>query len=111
MIHSFHEPNQRGETHSRRRDTSSVGRRMLRTSVLFLLAQSTTAQKYTNGATYGESDGHRPIALHQLVVVPASGDEVVALRGYDNDGDKLKATVTSLPGTGVVHQLSKVVMI
>jgi len=52
--------------------------------------------------------GHRPIALHQLVVVPAGGDAVVALRGYDLDGDKLKATVKSLPGPGVVYQLSKV---
>jgi hypothetical protein len=60
-------------------------------------------------SNYGQSDGHRPIALHQLVVVPPSGDQLVPLRGYDADGDKLKATVKSLPGgTGTVHQLSKV---
>lgn len=73
------------------------------TTVLLLLG-STSAQ-YSN---YGHSDGHRPIALHQLIIVQPGGDEVISLRGYDNDGDKLKATVKSLPATGVVHQLSKV---
>jgi hypothetical protein len=77
---------------------------LLKTSTLLLLAQSATGQF----ANYGQTDGHRPIALHQLVVVPPSGDEVVALRGYDADGDSLKATVKSLPATGMVHQLSKV---
>lgn len=60
-------------------------------------------------ADYGASGTHRPVALHQLVVVPPAGEAVVALRGYDVDGDPMKATVVSLPeGSGVVYQLSKV---
>ena len=60
-------------------------------------------------AEYTNTGVHPPIALHQLVVVPPGGDAVLTLRGYDKDGDLLKATVQSLPaGTGTVYQLSKV---
>lgn len=70
-----------------------------------LLAGSASAQP----GAYRTPSGHPPLALHQLVVVSPGSDTVVPLRGYDLDGDKLKATVTALPeGTGVVHQLSKV---
>mmetsp|Transcript_29089 Transcript_29089/g.34301 ORF Transcript_29089/g.34301 Transcript_29089/m.34301 type:complete len:410 (-) Transcript_29089:208-1437(-) len=86
------------------RDTFSY-RHFIRRASVVLLAQSASAQ-FSN---YGNSDGHRPIALHQLIPVSPGGDELVALRGYDADGDNLKATVKSLPGgSGSVHQLSKV---
>lgn len=73
-------------------------------------------------AEYGLKDAHGPVALHQLVVVPPGGDAIVTLRGYDLDGDPLKATVRALPsssggggggssafsGGGTVTQLSQV---
>jgi len=74
-------------------------------AMVWLDGRGTNAQH----ADYGAKGTHRPLALHQLVVVPPAGDAVVALRGYDTDGDLMKATVVSLPeGNGVVYQLSKV---
>lgn len=49
-----------------------------------------------------------PLAPHQLVVVPAGGDAVIRLAGFDLDGDELSATVASLPGGGSLKQLSAV---
>jgi len=70
-----------------------------------LLLSSISAQP----GAHRTPSGHSPIALHQLVVVPPGSDALVPLRGYDLDGDKMKATIKSLPeGFGVVHQLSKV---
>ncbi|CAM9964137.1 unnamed protein product, partial [Discosporangium mesarthrocarpum] len=49
-----------------------------------------------------------PLALHQVVVVPVGGEAVIRLRGYDLDGDELVATITSLPASGSLYQLSQV---
>lgn len=49
-----------------------------------------------------------PLAQHVTAVVEPGGDVVVTLRGYDVDGDALRATVASLPATGALAQLSKV---
>ena len=49
-----------------------------------------------------------PIAKHVTVVVNPGEEAVVDLRGYDTDGDPLSATITSLPSSGALHQLSKV---
>ncbi|CAM9619930.1 unnamed protein product, partial [Choristocarpus tenellus] len=49
-----------------------------------------------------------PLALHQVVVVPPGGEAVIRLPGYDLDGDELEATITSLPSSGGLYQLSKV---
>lgn len=79
----------------------------LRATTVAVLATAPLAQ--AQYAPYTNTGVHPPIALHQLVIVPAGGDAVVPLRGYDKDGDPLKATVQSLPGgTGAVYQLSKV---
>jgi len=59
-------------------------------------------------AGYSQTPQHKPLALHQLIVVEPGGAAVIALRGYDLDGDALKAEVTFFPDTGSVHQLSKV---
>lgn len=48
-----------------------------------------------------------PLALHQLVVVSPGGEAVIRLAGYDLDGDGLVATITSLPGSGTLHQASR----
>ena len=46
--------------------------------------------------------------MHHLYEV-ANGDEVViSLRGHDLDGDKTKATITKLPRSGSLFQLSQV---
>ncbi|CAN0420785.1 unnamed protein product, partial [Laminaria digitata] len=47
-----------------------------------------------------------PLALHQVVAVSPGGQEVIRLPGYDLDGDELVATITSLPGSGTLHQAS-----
>ncbi|CAM9381687.1 unnamed protein product, partial [Sphacelaria rigidula] len=49
-----------------------------------------------------------PLALHQVVVVSPGSEVVIRLSGYDIDGDDLVATISSLPGSGTLHQLSKV---
>lgn len=49
-----------------------------------------------------------PLAPHQLVVVEPTGDAVVALPGYDLDGDALVAVLGDMPQTGSISQLSKV---
>lgn len=54
------------------------------------------------------SDGAMPLAPHQLVVVQPGGDAVVRLGGYDLDGDALTATVSGLPVSGTLKQLSAV---
>jgi hypothetical protein len=79
---------------------------MLAVAALTCLGGRSASAQHAN---YGATGTHRPIALHQLVVVPPAGDAVVALRGYDVDGDPMKATVVSLPEDGgMVYQLSKV---
>jgi hypothetical protein len=57
-----------------------------------------------------ESRMQAPIALHQLVVVAPGGDSLVPLRGYDVNGDKMVATVQTLPAgdSGIIYQLSQV---
>ena len=47
-----------------------------------------------------------PLALHQVVAVSPGGQQVIRLPGYDLDGDELVATITSLPGSGTLHQVS-----
>eukprot|EP00617_Octactis_speculum_P027100 CAMPEP_0185751194 /NCGR_PEP_ID=MMETSP1174-20130828/9954_1 /TAXON_ID=35687 /ORGANISM="Dictyocha speculum, Strain CCMP1381" /LENGTH=325 /DNA_ID=CAMNT_0028428057 /DNA_START=48 /DNA_END=1024 /DNA_ORIENTATION=- len=50
-----------------------------------------------------------PIAPHQLVMVDSSGEFVIAMRGYDLDGDSLVASLKTLPGSpSLLYQLSKV---
>ena len=86
-------------------------RRGARSSRLFQVVALTCTAGTALGqhADFGGVGGHRPIALHQLVVVPPAGDAVIPLRGYDLDGDNLKATVKTLPeNPGSVYQLSKV---
>ena len=43
------------------------------------------------------TEGADPIAPHILVVVQPGRDAVVRLTGYDTDGDKLRAAITSVP--------------
>jgi len=60
-------------------------------------------------AQYVKPDSHDSLAPHQLVVVPRGGDTLITLNGYDLDGDKLRAVVTTLPSSkATLHQLSKV---
>lgn len=47
-----------------------------------------------------------PLALHHVVVVAPGGQAVIRLPGYDLDGDDLVATISSLPGSGALHQAS-----
>jgi hypothetical protein len=49
-----------------------------------------------------------PLPYHDLVVVEPSGDAVIRLRGYDLDGDQLSFSVTALPSSGSLYQLSQV---
>jgi hypothetical protein len=42
------------------------------------------------------------------VVVEPSGDAVIRLKGYDLDGDQLSFSVTALPSSGSLYQLSQV---
>ncbi|CAM9590523.1 unnamed protein product [Ectocarpus sp. 4 AP-2014] len=49
-----------------------------------------------------------PLALHQVISVSPGGEAVIRLSGYDLDGDDLVATISSLPESGTLHQLSKV---
>lgn len=71
---------------------------------------SAGAQYASHPAAYTGGSNHRPIALHQLVVVPPGGEALIPLRGYDLDGNPLKATVKALPAgdAGSLFQLSKV---
>ena len=51
----------------------------------------------------------RPTAPHKSVTVGAdTAEELITLRGYDKDGDKLTYTITSLPARGSLWQLSQV---
>ena len=77
-------------------------------SAVFALLQILQPLCLGQYAGYSQTQEHAPIALHQLVIVEPGQDAVVALRGYDLDGDALKATVTYLPTSGMVHQLSNV---
>mmetsp|Transcript_14714 Transcript_14714/g.18816 ORF Transcript_14714/g.18816 Transcript_14714/m.18816 type:complete len:377 (-) Transcript_14714:136-1266(-) len=52
--------------------------------------------------------GTAPLAPHKLVEVNAGSDVVISLTGYDLDGDKLEVTITSLPSSGTLYQLSQV---
>jgi hypothetical protein len=49
-----------------------------------------------------------PIALHQLVSVPAGQDAVIRLKSYDTSGSQLQYEIRSLPATGSLYQLSQV---
>lgn len=49
-----------------------------------------------------------PQSLHQLYVVAPGASEVLSLRGFDIDGDKTTATITSLPASGKLYQLSDI---
>mmetsp|Transcript_32075 Transcript_32075/g.47181 ORF Transcript_32075/g.47181 Transcript_32075/m.47181 type:complete len:374 (+) Transcript_32075:214-1335(+) len=49
-----------------------------------------------------------PLALHQLYEVSSGGELVLALHGYDLNGDKTLATITKLPTSGKLYQLSYV---
>lgn len=48
-----------------------------------------------------------PLALHQVVSVSTGGEVVIRLMGYDLDGDDLVATITSVPDSGTLHQVSR----
>jgi len=50
--------------------------------------------------------GTPPLALHQLVEVEPGGEVVLKLNGLDVDGDKTVATITSLPESGTLYQVS-----
>jgi len=47
-----------------------------------------------------------PLAPHLSVQVARGGEQVIALRGYDLDGDALTTKITSLPASGTLFQLS-----
>ncbi|GMI32407.1 hypothetical protein TrCOL_g8022 [Triparma columacea] len=50
-----------------------------------------------------------PLSLHTVAEVAVGGNVVIPLLGYDTDiGHSLTATITSLPTTGKVYQLSDV---
>ena len=49
-----------------------------------------------------------PKAPHITAVVSRGSDVEIKLLGYDVDGDKLTATIASLPSVGKVYQLSQV---
>ena len=52
---------------------------------------------------------HAPLALHQLYEVGNESNEVViSLKGHDLDGDNTSATITALPRSGELFQLSHV---
>lgn len=48
------------------------------------------------------------LALNQIYEVPVGGDHVISLKGRSFTGGKILATVTSLPSSGSLHQLSYV---
>mmetsp|Transcript_9219 Transcript_9219/g.18674 ORF Transcript_9219/g.18674 Transcript_9219/m.18674 type:complete len:358 (-) Transcript_9219:65-1138(-) len=50
-----------------------------------------------------------PLSLHTVAEVAVGGDATIKLLGYDTDiGHSLTATITSLPTTGKIYQLSDV---
>lgn len=49
-----------------------------------------------------------PIAFNQLVIVDASGNTVIRLRGFDTTGAPLQYNIQSIPGSGSLYQLSQV---
>jgi len=49
-----------------------------------------------------------PVALHQLIEVEKGDEVVLYLHGHDLDGDKTTTTITSLPKSGELYQLSHV---
>lgn len=49
-----------------------------------------------------------PLALHQLVEVETGGEVVISLYGHDIDGDETIATITTLPKSGTLYQLSHI---
>lgn len=49
-----------------------------------------------------------PIAPHLFFAVSKGGEVEIPLIGYDLDGDQLVTTITSLPGSGSLYQLSQV---
>lgn len=51
---------------------------------------------------------HAPLALHHLYEVAHGEEVVISLRGHDLDGDATTATITRLPRTGALFQLSHV---
>lgn len=52
--------------------------------------------------------GAAPLALHMMEECPVGGDVTVTLKGRDSDGDSLTATITTLPTSGKLYQLSDV---
>mmetsp|Transcript_33434 Transcript_33434/g.48406 ORF Transcript_33434/g.48406 Transcript_33434/m.48406 type:complete len:391 (-) Transcript_33434:55-1227(-) len=53
-------------------------------------------------------NGAEPLALNNLIEVKLGTNAVISLRGYDLDGDETTATITSLPSSGSLYQLSDV---
>lgn len=49
-----------------------------------------------------------PLALHQLVEVESNGEVVLKLHGLDFEGDDTVTTITSLPKSGALYQLSHI---
>lgn len=48
------------------------------------------------------------LALHQLITVATAGDIVIRLKAYDVNSEHLVFTITSLPTSGRLYQLSQV---
>lgn len=49
-----------------------------------------------------------PIAPHLVLVAEPNKELLISLPGYDSDGDELTTTITQLPHSGVLNQLSQV---
>lgn len=49
-----------------------------------------------------------PVALHQLIEVDKGSEVVLHLHGHDLDGDKTTTTITTLPTSGELYQLSHI---
>jgi len=60
------------------------------------------------GAVVDPALAAAPIARHMSVTVQKGTEVVITLAGYDSDGDKLTARLTSVPDSGTVNQLSQV---
>jgi hypothetical protein len=49
-----------------------------------------------------------PIAPHLVLVAETNKELLISLPGYDSDGDELTATISQLPDSGTLNQLSQV---
>mmetsp|Transcript_34772 Transcript_34772/g.41937 ORF Transcript_34772/g.41937 Transcript_34772/m.41937 type:complete len:363 (-) Transcript_34772:57-1145(-) len=70
----------------------------------FLKIFVTSASLLSSNRAYGDD----PLALHHLYEVLVGSDHVISLKGYDLDGDMTQATITTLPTSGSLYQVSSV---